>query len=64
MTSGGIADDDWVAGLARALPELAKVQEPFLREYWEQNAGVRIVYVTDGLANRSFHSTICAIFIR
>lgn len=44
MTSGGIADDDWVDRLALALPKLAKVQEPFLREYWEQNAGVRIVY--------------------
>ena len=44
MTSGGIADDDWVDGLARALRELAKVQESFLREYWEQNAGVHVVY--------------------
>ncbi len=44
MTSGGIADDDWVDRLAQVLPKLAKVQEPFLREYWEQNAGVRVVY--------------------
>ncbi|MCY3765459.1 MAG: hypothetical protein OXH06_08530 [Gemmatimonadetes bacterium] len=44
MTSGGIANDDWVDRLARALPELAKVQEPFLREYWEQNAGVHVDY--------------------
>ena len=43
MTSGGIADDDWVDRLARALPKLAKVQEQFLREYWEQNGGTRIV---------------------
>ena len=43
MTSGGIADDDWVDTLARALPKLAKVQETFLREYWEQNGGTRIL---------------------
>ena len=35
---------DWVDRLALALPGLAKAQEPFLREYWEQNGGVRVVY--------------------
>ncbi len=44
MISNRIVDDNWVDRLARALPGLAKVQEPFLREYREQNGGVRIVY--------------------
>ena len=43
MTSDRIADDDWVDQLALALPDLAKVQEPFLRDYWEQNPCTRVV---------------------
>ena len=44
MTSGGVADENWVERIALALPDLAKVQEPYLREYWEQNGGVRVEY--------------------
>ena len=44
MTSGGIVDDNWVDRLACALPRLSNAQEPFLREYWEQNSGVRVAY--------------------
>ena len=44
MISNRIVDDNWVDRLARALPGLAKAQEPFLREYWEQNGGVHVVY--------------------
>lgn len=43
MTSDEFDDNDWVDRLVRALPQLAKVQELFLPEYWEQNASVRIV---------------------
>lgn len=44
MVSDAIDDDSWVGRLSVALPTLAKVQEPFLREYWEQNGGVRVEY--------------------
>ena len=44
MESDGFGNEDWVDRIALALPGLAKVQEPFLREYWEQNGGVRVVY--------------------
>ncbi len=44
MESDGFGNEDWVDRIALELPGLAKVQEPFLREYWEQNGGVRVVY--------------------
>ena len=44
MTSDGFAYEDWVDRIALALPGLAKAQKPFLREYWEQNGGVHVVY--------------------
>ena len=43
MASDEFEDSDWVDRLALALPGLAKAQEPFLREYWEQNGGVHVV---------------------
>ena len=39
----GFSDADWIDSLARALPVLAEVQEPYLREYYEQNPRTHVV---------------------
>ena len=42
---GRIRGGDWIDRLARALQGLAEAQEPYLREYWEQNPRVHVVSV-------------------
>ena len=44
MTPEEFVAGDWIDRLARVLPDLAKVQEPYLQEYWHQNSGVHAVY--------------------
>lgn len=43
MTRAELAAGDWTDRLAQALPGLAEAQEPYLREYWEQNPRVHRV---------------------
>ena len=43
MTRADFAAGDWIDQLVQALPGLAEVQEPYLREYWEQNPRVHDV---------------------
>ena len=45
MTTAEFAADEWLDRLAQALPGLAATQEPYLREYWEQNPRVHVVSV-------------------
>ncbi len=40
MTRAEFAAGDWIDRLVQALSGLAEVQEPYLREYWEQNPRV------------------------
>ena len=40
MTAGEFSADEWIDRLSRALPGLAKAQEPYLREYQENNPRV------------------------
>ena len=43
MNSEEFDAGNWVERLARALPGLSEVQEPFLQEYWERNPRERVV---------------------
>ena len=43
MTMAEFAAGDWIDRLAQVLPGLAEVQEPYLREYWEQHPRVHRV---------------------
>ena len=40
MTAGEFSTDEWIDRLTRALPDLAKAQGPYLREYQEHNPRV------------------------
>ena len=43
MNSEEFDAGNWVERLARALPGLSEVQEPFLQEYWQRNPHERVV---------------------
>ena len=52
MTMAEFEAGDWIDRLARALPGLAEVQEPYLQEYWRRNPRVHSV-VGDRDGNRA-----------
>ena len=45
MTVVEFVAKDWIDRLALALQPLAAAQEPYLREYWEQNPRVHVLSV-------------------
>ena len=43
MTAEEFSADKWIDRLTKALPDLAKTQEPYLRQYYEDNPRVHSV---------------------